>query len=148
MIVKNVRDYLRDDADIVDRVDEGTDRPGIYAGTVPEKHRGECIVLQAINANHNYSLGGEVADRGSLVQITTYSDNAVRAESLMELVRNRLSGYRGSMGDSDATTVKTCIIENSGGSDIEDAEESSDKFVHSYTVDYKIIHTTAVPTLT
>jgi len=148
MIVRQLRDYLRDDADIVSRVDEGTDRPGIYAGTVPEKHRGECIVLQAINANHNYSLGGEVADRLSRLQITTYSDNAVRAESLMELVRNRLSGYRGSMGDSSPTTVKTCIIENNVGSGVEDPQDSGDKFGHSYTVDYKIIHTTEVPTLT
>lgn len=147
MILRHVRDYLRDDAEIRDRVDGGADYPGIYAGSVPQGHQGECIVLQSVYVQHNYQLGGEVSDRESQAQITCYSDNAARAESLSELVRDRLSGFRGSMGDKSPTTVKTCIILNDIGGDTENPTDDSDKFVHAYTTEYKIIHTTAVPSL-
>lgn len=148
MIEQYLRDYLRDSAAVSDRVDQGSEYPGVYAGNVPQGHRGECIVLQAIIADHNYHLGGEVADRETIVQITTYSDNAARAYTLMELVRNRLSGYVGNLGDSDETLVKTCVIINDVGAGVETPADASDRWRHSYTCDYDIIHTTPVPTLT
>lgn len=147
MIAKYLRDHLRSVAAIRDRVDGGADFPGIYADNVPQGHVGECIVLRVIVTDHNYHLGGEVADSGSTVQVTVYSDKAARAFSLMELIRNRLSGYRGLMGDSDETRVKTCIIANDVGADIDETAEADDKFIHTYTADYLLIYTTPEPTL-
>lgn len=147
MILRHVRDYLRDDAEIRDRVDGGTNYPGIYADSVPQGHQGECIVLQSVYVQHYYHLGGEAGVRESQVQVTCYSDNAARAESLSELVRDRLSGYRGSMGDQSPTTIKTCIITNDIGGSKESPADDSDKFIHAYTTEYKIIHTTTVPSL-
>lgn len=146
MIEQYVRDYLRDSDGIRDRVDEGTNHPGVYAGVVPVGHKGECIVVQAISAEHGYHLEAEIPDRQTVLQITTYSDKADRSYTLMELVRNRLSGYAGPMGDDEETTVKTCIILNDVGAGTEDPQNKSDKFVHSYTTDYTIIHTTPIPT--
>jgi len=147
MIERYVRDHLRSIAAIRDRVDSGVDYPGIYAGNAPQGHVGECIIMQGITSDHNYHLGGEVADRETMLQIVAYSDNAARAFSLMELIRNRLSGYRGLMGDSDETRVKTCIIANDVGADIDETAEAEDKFIHTYTADYLLIYTTPVPTL-
>jgi hypothetical protein len=148
MIERYTRDFLRDVTAIRDRVDEGTDLLGVYCGTVPHGHRGECILLTDITAEHYYHLGGEVSPRSSVVQITCYSDKAGRAYSLAELVRNRLSGYGGLMGDSDETRVLTATIVGSAGAEIETPEDASDKFIYSYTRDYELIYTTTVPTLT
>jgi hypothetical protein len=147
MIERYVRDYLRSVAAISNRVDGGANYPGIYAGNAPQGHEGECLIMQGINSDHNYSLTGEVADRESIVQITAYSNTASTAYSLAELVRNRMSGYKGMMGDNDETNVKTCIIQTDVGADIEETADADDKFIHSYTVDYLLIHTTPTPTL-
>lgn len=147
MIEKYIRDFLREVPAIRNRVDMGGDLSGIYASTVPVRHRGECLVLTVAGASHNNHLGGESSARTSIVQVTAYGENPARAYSLAELVRNRLSGYSGGLGDSDETTA-TCIVLNAIGAQEEAAADASDKWIHSYTVDYEITHQTPVPTLT
>lgn len=146
MIERKVRDFLRAVDDIRDRVDMGTGLPGIYAGTVPTRHRGECILLSVVGAQHNNHLAGESSARHSVVQVSCYGENAERAYTLAELVRNRLSGYSGSLGDTDATDAH-CVVQNAIGAQEEPTSDASDKWTHSYTVDYFITHQTPVPTL-
>jgi hypothetical protein len=146
MIEKYIRDYLRSVAAIRNRVDQGANYPGIYAGTVPMGHKGESIRLEDISAQRFYHLAGEAGVVQSVVQVTCYGENARRAFTLSELVRNRLSGYRGYAGDSNETAIQSALIINESA-DQESPADASDRWIYSYTCDYQITHTTSIPTL-
>lgn len=147
MIKKQLRDYLRGFDEIRNRVDEGTDLPGIYADVAPGKHRGECVIVSMIAASRVYGLGGEVGARSSLVQVRCYSSNPTAAETLSDLVADKLSGFLGTIGDSNATRVMVALVANDYGDDAESPTDASDKFIHSYTLDYEIVHDSPIPSL-
>lgn len=147
MIKKQIRDYLRDFASIRGRVDEGTDLPGVYVDVAARKHRGECIVISMVSAQREYGLGGEVGAMQSILQVRCWSSNPTAAEGLSDLVADKLSGFRGTIGDSSPTRVMVAMVTNDYGDDYEDTGDASDKFLHSYTLDYEIVHESPIPSL-
>lgn len=147
MIEQAIRDLLRDTAAIRNRVDKGANFPGIYASTVPDKHRGECIVVVDVTSEDAIHLGGEVGNRVTILQTTVFAENSSKAYSLAELIRLRISGFRGIAGDQDPVTIQSCLIQPGGGSDQEEPMDSSDRWTCSYTRDYAVRFVTSIPTL-
>ena len=141
MIEQHIRDFLRDDADITDRVAHR-----IAPGRLRQGELGEAIIVQEISNVPTYSTIGEVGIHDKVVQITSYAASPKAAYTLAELVRNRLSGYRGSIGDGDASTVQSCRI-ISAGADEERPEDASDRWIHKYRQDFALFENASIPTL-
>ena len=135
MVERTIRDMLRDTDSIRDRVAER-----IYGGNAPQGTYGECIIIRDVSGTHNYSLSGEIGTRQSVVQIDCYSDSSARAYDLCEMVRNRLSGRPG--GDE----IESCIIVGGARAADEAPSDKSDRWVHSYSLDFEVFHYEGIPT--
>ena len=141
---KDVADHLKLSAAIVDAF---SDR--IYPEIIPqEKRDAACaIVINDLSNDPEYSLAGEVGTHTSVIQVDVWTDGKGgrgRANELGELVRNRLSGYRGTFGTgvygtSHMIRNNTVAAPPLDGSDIHRRRVS---------MDFEIIHTASVPTLT
>jgi hypothetical protein len=135
-IAKDIRDYLRDSAAIRDRV-----ASRVYPNKAPAGTRGETIILTEVTATRQYSLTNEIDQRSVLLQVDCYSDQAYKSESLFDLVRNRLSGHRGTAGS--ATIHGTRIIGE--GASVEQPADSSDQWIHRYRGDFEFFHGVTAP---
>lgn len=141
MIEQHLRDFLRDDDDITDRVEHR-----IRAGNALESDHGELIIITEISNVPQYTLIGEAGKHDKVVQVVAYSATPGAAFSLAELVRNRLSGYRGVIGDGDASSVESCRI-ISGGAGQDQPRDKSDRWIYSYRYDFAMFEDVSIPTL-
>lgn len=104
-LLRDLRDHLSGSADIADAVGER-----IYPDAIPQESRDStgvrrtlfpAIVLTELSGDIAYSLAGEAGRHTTQVQLDIYTDGAggrQSANTLSELVRNRVSGYRGQFG--------------------------------------------------
>lgn len=143
MIEQSIRDLLRVSVTVRNRVDGH-----VFAGNIPHGVQGECVLLQDITSENFAGLAGEIGKAAAIVQVTCYAERSHEAFSLAEVVRNRISGYRGSAGAIDPVIIDSCLPIGGGGSGQETAVDSSDRWLHSYTRDYEVFFETSVPTLT
>ena len=141
MIEEHIRDFLRDDADITDRVG-----PNIWDGHAPGYVKGEMLIVSTITSTPVYTIDGEAGKAEHVVQIMAFAARAKAAFTLSELVRNRLSGYRGAIGDDDASSVERCEIVSGGAGEVA-PEDKSDNWTFTYRNDYALFETTTIPTL-
>lgn len=97
-----------------------------------------------------YTLSGEPDLSNLTVQIDAWArdedtpNGALRAKQLADAVRNRLSGYRGLIGDS---FVSSCTMTRSTPFS-EEPEDGSDRRPHRVSMDFDIKYQRAVPDLT
>ena len=140
MIEHNIRDFLRDVPEITQRVEHR-----IRPGRLEQSDSGEAIVLQEVSRTPEVHLGGEVGLHDVVLQVKCYSDTAKAAFTLAELVRNRLSGYRGPIGDQGEGFIQSTRIIASGA-DEEDLEDDSDEFRYTYRWDFAMHTTETIPT--
>ena len=144
MIELHIKDFLKDDTDITNRVGGR-----IFPGHAPQKTAGAVIILQNITTVPEYTIIAEAGVHDVILQVTCYDDTQYGVFTLAALVRNRMSGYRGSVGNSDAVDICSCRIISSGA--IEETPErgdGSDRWVNGYRFDFAFFQSASVPTLT
>jgi hypothetical protein len=144
-IEKDIRDHLAASTNIYDAF---SDR--IYPDVIPQDKRDfECaIVINDLSKTPEYSLIGEVGTHTTVVQINVWTDGSggkARANELAELVRNRLNGYRGTFGTGSYGTARFI---GGGGSTAAPPADGSDMHRRRVSMDFEVIHTASVPTLT
>lgn len=137
-------DHLRGSTAIVDAF---SDR--IYPELIPQHVRDwqEAMVVNEISTVPEMYLGGEVGRHTSIIQVDVWTDGQggrKRANDLGELVRNRLSGYRGQFG-TGCFGVAEMIRSDTLASD---PLPGSDIHRRRVSMDFRVGHTADVPTLT
>lgn len=91
------RAYLLADSDIAAEV--GT---RIYPDALPPGYDvtdGPAIVLIDISGGAEHHLDGALGQAEARIEHDCYAATAITAQKVRELVRQRLAGYRGAMGD-------------------------------------------------
>lgn len=150
-LLKDIRDHLIASTAIVN---EFSDR--VFDSTIPQALRDDlrrnrelypCIVLSDISAEPEYYLGGESGKHTSQVQIDVWTDGTdgpQKCKELGELVRNRLSGYRGQFGTGCWGTSRMIRNNTVAAPPI----DGSDTHRRRNSMDFEVIHSADVPTLT
>lgn len=150
-VLKDIADHLRGSTAIVDAVENR-----IYPDVIPQEERNSggnrmalfpCIVLQIVSGQPEYALRGEAGVHQTTVQVDVWTDGdrgSYHANELSELVRNRLSGYRGTFGSGCRGTAR---LVRSNSLPVEPVD-ASDQFRRRVSMDFDLIHTAAVPDLT
>lgn len=150
-LVKDIRDQLTASTAILDAF---SDR--IFPDSIPQELRDSegnrrtlypAIVIGEISAQPEYDLGGESGVHTTQLQLDVYTDGTggrPKANELSELVRNRLSGYRGQFGTGCSGTCRLIRVPTT----IEAPTDASDNKRYRVSMDFEIIHTAAVPDLT
>jgi hypothetical protein len=141
-LAKDIRDHIKGSVDCLDAFGDH-----IYESIIPQGVSYEAaLVINIISQQPDYYLGGEVGSHQTQVQLDVYTNgqgSAVRANEVAELVRNRLSGYRGQLGEG-------CFCSNamlrSGEADPVPAVDGSDLHKRRVRLDFEIRHTADVPT--
>lgn len=139
MIERDLRTYLANSPTIRHEADGG-----IWPGSSPSGRRGRRLIVRRISGNRQYSLTNEVGITEHIVQIDAYGESPSVAAELFQLVRNRLSGYRGVIGDGFIQGTRI-IAERLLR---EPPEDKSDKWIHRYSADFAMFYGEAVPTHT
>lgn len=150
-VLKDIADHLAGSSDIVDAVENR-----IFPEVIPQEIRDSqgnrttvypCIVLQIVNCQPEYALRGEAGVHQTTVQVDVWTDGdrgSYHANEVSELVRNRLSGYRGTFGSGCRGTAR---LVRSNSLPIEPVD-ASDQFRRRVSMDFDLIHTAATPDLT
>jgi len=148
MIERVLYTYLRESVAIAAKVGSR-----IYAGHAPAGTQGPVIIIRVIARvrEDKYSLQNEVGVTESVVQIDCYDERPTLAFDLFEKVRNRLSGWQGTVehkdseGEDMTTFVHSAVILREG-TVYEPPQDASDRWINRYSADFRIIHTQPVPT--
>ncbi len=142
-LVQDIRDHLAGSTAIVNDVGDN-----IYPEVIPQKVQYEkAIVINDISATPEYALRGEVGLHTSRIQIdywTNGTSGKYAANFGAELIRNRLSGYRGQFGTGCYGTSR--MLENN--SLAASPFDASDMHRRRVSMDFEIIHSADVPTFT
>ncbi len=141
-LLKDIRDQLAASAAITDAF---SDR--IYAENAPQGAGYPRLHITDISNQPEYYLGGEAGYHTTMVQVDVWTDGTggkFRANELGELVRNRLSGYRGQFGTGCYGTARL----ERNDSIVSPPGDSSDQNRFRYSMDFEIKHSAAVPTFT
>jgi len=140
-LTKDIRDHLAGSVEIANAFGER-----IHDGAIPQGiNYAQAIVINLTFNDPEYYLGGESGTHRSIVQIDVWTDgngHAVRLNELAELVRNRLSGYRGQFGEGCYGTSR--MIRNDALS--APPVDGSNLHRRRQSMDFEIIHTADVPT--
>lgn len=148
-LVKDIRDQLAASAAIQNAF---SDR--IFPEVIPQELRDAnnnrrspfpCLVINEISAEPAYSLRGEVGTHTAQIQIDVWTDGTggkQRAVELGELVRNRLNGYRGTIGTGCYGTIRMIRNDPTFAPPV----DGSDLHRRRVSQDYEVIHSADVPT--
>jgi hypothetical protein len=138
-LAKDLRDFLRDSPNCYDVFGER-----IYDSRLPQGLVGDALVINIVSQQPEYYLGGEVGLHMSQVQIDVWSNGergAAGANELAEKVRNRLSGYRGDMGDGFCNHARIIRYDSTAPEPI----DGSNLHRRRVSMDFEITHTADVP---
>ena len=137
-IAQDVRTYLLTKSAVTTLV--GT---RIFPSFIPQSNTTyPCIVYNLINQLPAHMLSGGAGYAETRVQLDVYATTLLVAESLAEVLRDELQGYKGTMGSS---TVSSVVYKNMVGF-YEPPQDQSDTGLFRYACDYWIRHNQAVPT--
>lgn len=139
-VLKDIRDHLTNSTAIANEV---ADR--VYADIAPQRTEYPYILLGEVSALPEYHLGGEVGTHTTQVQVDVWTDGTggrQKANEIGELVRNRLSGYRGQFGTGVYGTSHMTTSHASS----EPPPEGSDQHRQRVTMQFELIHSADVPT--
>lgn len=137
MIEADLKTFLLDSDSIRDVVGNR-----VFAGKAPKSSRGAVLIVRNTSPDHFYTLTNEANALRAMVQIDCYDETPTKADALGELVRNRLSGYRGTAGGA---TIQGATIARDNAFR-ESPENSSDKWIHRRSFDFSIFYAQTVPT--
>lgn len=145
-MIADLRTFLKGSSAIANLIDDRIERQYVRQGT-PYPH----LLLTVLDDSPPlYHLSGEPDLSEFVVQVDAYArdengpNGALVATQLADAVRNRISGYRGSMGD---TSVRSCTMTRSNVLD-EDPEAGEQGRVHRVSMDFQIKYERTVPDFT
>lgn len=142
MILADLRTHLLSFVDLTTKI---ADR--IYISRAPRGAKPPYLILSRISGTPQYSLSGEVGVTQAIVQVTAWArdpNGPFVANVVAELVRDKLSHWRGNWGD---TFVSDCTLENEPIDLSEVPNDGSDEWWHGVDQTYQVTHRRAVPTL-
>lgn len=138
MIERDARKFLKDSAAVRNAVS------GCYCGHAEASASEKFIVLRDTSSVREYTLSNEAGLTQKTLQVDCYAETAHEAEEIFQVVRNRLSGYRGEFGDGE---VESVMIISEGALPTE-PEDGSDNWRHRYYADFSMRYRESVPTHT
>lgn len=137
-IKRAVNDYLLADAGINAAVGGR-----VYDGRIPKGKPLPAIVLQVVTEGAYYELQNESAVRAPIIQIDVYDrDPKAQSDTIAELIRSRLSGYRGALNDE---TFCDCAVRQRYNQFDEPPDDGTDNWIRRVSTDYRIHYFAAVP---
>jgi len=139
MIEQQLAEFFRADDAIRDRV-----AVRIYPGRAPQGVQGEVIILTEITSTPTYTIDLEAGVHEKIVQVDCYAATAKAAYELSELIRTRLSGYRGDIGTTTPAYAESCRIISSG-QETEQPSDASDRWIHRRRFDFALFVQASVP---
>jgi hypothetical protein len=141
-ILKDIRDHLVGSTAIVDAF---SDR--MFTENAPQGAGYPRLHLNDVSSDPEMYLGGEAGEHTTVVQIDVWTDGSggkARANELGEMVRNRLSGYRGQFGTGVYGTARMIRNNSVAAPPI----PGSDQHRRRYSMDFEVRHSASVPTFT
>lgn len=145
-MIADLKTYLAASTDIANLIDDRIERQYVRQDT-EYPH----LLLTALDDTPPlYHLSGEPDISEFVVQIDAYAiddggpNGALVAQQLADAVRNRISGYRGAMGN---TNVRSCTMLRSNMLD-EEPEAGEQGRVHRVSMDFQIKYQRTVPDFT
>jgi hypothetical protein len=143
-LTKDIRDHLVVSTAILDAF---SDR--IYPEKIPQGRQDAypAIVINDLSNDPEYTLNGEAGLHTTHVQVDVWTDGTggkAKANELGELIRNRLSGYRGQFGTGVYGTSRMIRNDTVAAPPI----DGSDNHRRRVSMDFEIIHSADVPTFT
>lgn len=141
-ILRDIRDRLEASSNIANEFGER-----IYADVAPQSVTYPFILLSDLSGQPEYALDGEVGTHISQIQVDVWTDGTggkQKANELGELVRNRLSGYRGTIGDGAYGTIRMIRNDTTAPPPLEGSSEHRRRV----SMDFEVIHSADVPTFT
>lgn len=152
-LVRDIRDHLDGSQAIRNEVSNR-----IFPDRIPQKLRDDsgnvlpsafpCIVIGEISGVPEYTLAGEAGVHMSTVQVDVWTDGRKgpqETKDIAELVRNRLSGYRGTLGTG--VHARNCMLVRNDTSTVAPAD-GSENYPRRASMDFRITHSADVPTFT
>lgn len=139
--LRDIRDHLLGSTDIVN---EFASR--VYDDMAPQGAAYPFVLLSDISNQPEYALDGEAGTHTTQVQIDVWTDGTGgrgKAKELGELIRNRLSGYRGQFGEGEYGTARQIRYNAVAAPPL----EGSHIHRRRISMDYEFIHSADVPTL-
>lgn len=150
-VLKDIADHLTGSTNIVDTVSNR-----IFPDVIPQEIRDSqgnklplypCIVLGIVSNQPEYYLGGEGGVHETIMQVDCWVDGEQGADELndlAELVRNRMSGYRGQFGTGCRGTARLIRNDPSAVAPV----DGSGVYRRRASMDFALIHTADAPSLT
>ncbi len=139
---KDIRDHLAASSAIVNVVSNR-----IFADTMPQGTPYPVIIINDLSNTPEYYLHGEAGLHTSHIQIDGWTDGSggkAEINTLGELIRNRLSGYRGQFGSGCYGTARIIRSDTLAAPPV----DGSDQHRRRASMDFEIIHSADVPSLT
>lgn len=141
-LVQDIRDHLAGSAAIANDVGAN-----IFPEAIPQGVQFDnAIVINDLSHSPEYALRGEAGVHTSRIQIDywTNSGRKYQANNGAELIRKRLSGYRGQFGTGCYGTSRMLGDNSLAAAPI----DGSDSRPRRVSMDFEIIHSADVPTFT
>lgn len=142
MILHDLKAHLLDKVDLTSKIGDR-----FFVNRAPERTEFPYILASVVSGQPAYSLAGETGTTQPIIQITAWArdpNGPFQADQVAELVRDKISGFRGSW---NGTFVSSCILQNEPLSYSEEPDDDSDNHFHAVQADYQVTHGRAVPAL-
>jgi len=133
----NIRTYLLTKSAITDLVATRI-RPDVLAqgDALP------AIIYTELYTNHQHTLTGAAGIEECLLELMCYSSTRAQADSLADLVRQQLQGFRGTAG---AVEIISCLLDDTGhGYEQPQDDSDSGKYITAARFNVKVQET--IPT--
>ena len=136
MITTKIRNFLVDSPDVRNRIDGR-----VYAGRVPDGGQYPCVVQQIVNTEPAFCTVNESGASSSIVTLDVYGKSQNEVDEVSSLIRNRLSGYIGCMGNHDLTSARMISSQNM----IERPLDGSSEWIYRNSIDYEFYYHSPIP---
>lgn len=109
----------------------------VYFQRAPQGTKLPYVTLRRFSTIPYNDIEGEAGCKQSVIGIAVFSDSDDETEAIQEAIRNRISGYRGPMGD---LTCYGCNLESGPHDGAFDRKDGSDNWTFASNSDYRITH--------
>ena len=133
----NIRTYLLTKSAITDVI--GTRlRPDVLA----QSDSLPAATYNELYTTHGHTIGAAAGIEDCMLEITCYSDTRTESDSLADLIRPQLQGYRGTAG---SLAVMSCQLDDTGHG-YEQPQDDSDQGKHITALRFRIHVEETIPT--
>ena len=108
----------------------------VYPVKIPQGVKAACIVYSRISGTGIYHMGGDSGLAMPRFQIDAWGLTGDAATTLANLIKDRLSGYRGVMGSGGAAVTDQGVFMAAEMEDYDDTVQMS-RMSRDYAIDYE-----------